>query len=147
MSPVAPGGYHQGMDWSDVLRAAAAFALVLGGIALAYALVRAAAALRSAETLLTRLEADLPGLLQHGDRTLDRVDRELDQVDRILRTTADGVEGADRTVRRVGRIVEAPVGKVAGASAFVQGAVSGLRHRGERHGDDDGAPPAGGEGG
>ena len=57
------------------------------------------------------------------------MNQQLDHVDRILVTTADGVESADRTVRRVGRVVEVPVGKVAEASAWLGGATSSFRAR------------------
>ena len=61
--------------------------------------------------------------------TVDNVNQQLEHVDRILVTTADGVESADRTVRRVGRVVEVPIGKAAEASAWVGGATSSFRAR------------------
>jgi hypothetical protein len=126
------------MDWADVLRAAAAFFLVLTGLALTYVLVRLAATLERVNTLLASLDREAVPVIGKVGNTVDQVSRELDHVDRILVTTADGVESADRTIRRVGRVLEVPVGKAAEASAWVGGATSSFRaRRAERRRRDD----------
>jgi hypothetical protein len=126
------------MDWADVLRAAAAFFLVLTGLALTYVLVRLAATLERVNTLLGSLDREAVPVIGKVGTTVDQVSQQLEHVDRILVTTADGVESADRTVRRVGRVLEVPVGKVAEASAWVGGATSSFRaRRAERRSRDD----------
>jgi methyl-accepting chemotaxis protein len=117
------------MDWADVLRAAAAFFLVLTGLSLTFVLVRLAGTLDRVNALLGSIDREALPMIGKVSATVDQVSQNLEQVDRILVTTADGVESADRTVRRVGRVVEVPVGKVAEASAWVGGATSSFRAR------------------
>jgi len=117
------------MDWADVLRAAAAFFLVLTALGLTYVFVRLAGTLERLNTLLGSIDREGVPVIGKVSTTVDQVSRELDHVDRILVTTADGVESADRTVRRVGRVIEVPIGKAAEASAWVGGATSGFRAR------------------
>ena len=127
------------MDWGDVLRAAAAFFLVLTGLSLTFVLVRLASTLDRMNTLLTNVDREGIPVITKVSTTVDNVNHELEHVDRILVTTADGVESADRTVRRVGRIVEVPIGKVAEASAWIGGATSSFRaRRAERRARDAG---------
>jgi len=127
------------MDWSDILRAAAAFFLVLTGLSLCYVLVRLASTLARTHALLGLIDRETLPLIGRLSTTIDRVNAQLDQVERILETTADGVESADRTVRRVGRAVEAPVERIAGAGAFVRGTLSSFRaRRGDRSGSVEG---------
>jgi hypothetical protein len=117
------------MDWADVLRAAAAFFLVLTALGLTYVLVRLAGTLERLNVLITNVDREGVPVIGKVATTVDQVSHELEHVDRILVTTADGVESADRTVRHVGRVLEVPVGKAAEASAWVGGATSGFRAR------------------
>jgi hypothetical protein len=123
------------MDWADVLRAAAAFFLVLTGLSLTFVLVRLAGTLDRLNVLLGSIDREALPVIGKLSTTVDQVSHNLEQVDRILVTTADGVDSADRTVRRVGRVIEVPIGKVAEASAWVGGATSSFRaRRAERRG-------------
>ena len=126
------------MDWADVLRAAAAFFLVLTALGLTYVLVRLAGTLERLNALIASVDREGVPVIGKVATTVDQVSHGLEHVDRILVTTADGVESADRTVRRVGRVLEVPIGKAAEASAWVGGATSGFRaRRAERRARDD----------
>ncbi len=117
------------MEWGDVLRAAAAFFLVLTALSLTWALVRLATTLARLTRVLEAVERDGVPLLGQVATTLHRVDDQLGKLDVILGTAAHGVESADRTARTVARVVEAPVVSLAAAGAFVRGAAASLRAR------------------
>lgn len=91
------------MDWSDVLRAAASFFLVVTAVALAYALVRAAHTLdRLSDAVDSATEQALPVIVKAGE-TLEQVSGQLAHAERITGTAAGAVSSVDRVVRRVVR--------------------------------------------
>lgn len=124
--------------FGDLAQAALAFGIVTATLALVYALVRTARLLRDASELLQ--EAGPSGLesLERVSGLLDRLDGHCDRIDSLLDTATGTAESTDRAVRRVVDVVERPLGKVAGAGAFVSGAGSSFKaRREERRRDDD----------
>jgi hypothetical protein len=98
------------MSWSDVLRAAASLFLVLTGVALAYALVRAARALDRISHAIDRTADEALPVLGKAGETLDQVsaqlataERIMDGVGRPITAAAGAVSSVDRAVRRVVR--------------------------------------------
>jgi hypothetical protein len=117
------------MEWADVLRAAGAFALVLVSLTLAFALIRLAAALQRTTELLASLDREALPAIGKVNALLDGATHQMVKVDAMLETAVDGVQSADRTVRRVGAAVEKPLGTAAEGAAFVSGFTSSFRAR------------------
>jgi methyl-accepting chemotaxis protein len=111
------------MDWSDVLRAAASFFLVVTGISLSYALIRAAHTLDRTSVAIDRTVDETLPLLGKAGETLDQVSGQLAHTERITGTTADAVEAAERSARAVVEGISRPVNAVVGAVAAVESAV------------------------
>ena len=110
------------MDWSDVLRAAASFFLVVTGVTLAYALIRAAHTLDRTSVAIDRTVDETVPVLEKAGETLDQVSVQLAHTERITGTAADAVEAAERSARAVVEGIARPVNAVAGAMAAVQSA-------------------------
>jgi hypothetical protein len=91
------------MSWSDVLRAAASVFLVLTGVALAYALVRAARALDRISHAIDRTADEAGEALDQVSGQLATAERIMDGVGRPLTAAAGAVSSVDRAVRRVVR--------------------------------------------
>src|SRR3954453_14690219 len=122
------------MDWSDILRAAAAFFLVLTGLALSYMLIRLAGTLtRTSETLEQVTDQVVP-LLAKANTSLDQVNTQLEKVDRMTTSAADAVDAADRSGRAVVGGVTPPVSKIAGLAALVENALGSFKARRRRRG-------------
>jgi hypothetical protein len=111
------------MDWSDVLRAAASFFLVVTGVALSYALIRAARTLDRVSSAVDRTVDEALPLLGKAGSALDQVSGQLAQAERITGTAADAVEAAERSARAVVAGIGRPVTAVAGAVGAVESAV------------------------
>ena len=111
------------MDWSDVLRAAASFFLVVTGISLAYVLFRAAHTLDRTSVAIDRTVDETVPLLGKAGETLDQVSVQLANTERITGTAADAVEAAERSARAVVEGIARPVNAVAGVVAAVESAV------------------------
>ena len=111
------------MDWSDVLRAAASFFLVVTGAALAYALIRAAHTLDRTSVAIDRTVDEAVPLLGKASETLDQVSGQLANTERITGTAADAVEAAERSARAVIAGVGKPINAVADAASSVDRAM------------------------
>jgi ABC-type transporter Mla subunit MlaD len=125
------------MDWSEVLRAAASFFLVLVGLALAYALIRAARMLDRVSSALDRTVDESLPLIAKAGKTLDQVSDQLEQTGRITGTAADAVEAAERSARAVVDGMGKPFTVAAGAVSSVDRAVRRVARR--TRNDDPGA--------
>jgi uncharacterized protein YoxC len=117
------------MDYEAVALVALAFFLICAAIVVAWVGARAAALLGTATATLRAVEAEAIPTLRKVNGLLDQAGGSLARVDTILETTADGVQSADRTVRKVADVVARPAGMAAGASAYVTGAASSFRAR------------------
>ncbi len=110
------------MDWSDVLRAAASFFLVVTGVTLAYALIRAAHTLDRASVAIDRTVDEAVPVLEKAGEALDQVSVQLGHTERVTGTAADAVEAAERSARAVVEGIARPVNAVSGAMAAIQSA-------------------------
>jgi hypothetical protein len=86
------------MDWDDVLKLAASFFLVVTGITLAYALIRAARTL---------------------DHVSDAIDTTVKEAVPLLGKAGEAIDAAERSARAVVAGVTRPVSAVAGAVTSV----------------------------
>ena len=117
------------MDWSDVLRGSASFALVLVALALSYALVRLAILFTHATRQLDDAGAQAVPLLTKANVTLDQVNDQLTKADRITDSAVDAVDAADKSVRAVVGGVRTPAAKLAGLFAGAEGMFGSFRAR------------------
>jgi uncharacterized protein YoxC len=113
----------------DVLWIALSAFLVVVGLALAYALVRLAATLRSASSLVQGLEKEVLPLIAKAGGTVDRVNAQLDKVDRVTDSAVDAADSLDTAVRAVTIALTRPVKKVSGLAAGLAHGVSAFRAR------------------
>lgn len=113
----------------DVLWICLSAFLVLVGLALAYALIRLAATLRSASSLVQGLEKEVLPLIAKAGGTVDRVNAQLDKVDRVTDSAVDAADSLDTAVRAVTIALTRPVKKISGLAAGLAHGVSAFRAR------------------
>jgi uncharacterized protein YoxC len=113
----------------DVLWIALSAFLVVVGLALAYALIRLAATLRSASSLVQGLEKEVLPLISKAGGTVDRVNLQLDKVDLITDSAVDAADSLDTAVRAVTIALTRPVKKLSGLAAGLAHGFSALRAR------------------
>lgn len=113
----------------DVLWIALSAFLALVGLALAYALVRLAATLRSASSLVQGLEKEMLPLIAKAGGTVDRVNAQLDKVDLVTDSAVDAADSLDTAVRAVTIALTRPVKKISGLAAGVAHGVAAFRAR------------------
>ena len=77
------------MDWDDVLRLAASFFLVVTGITLAYALIRAARTLDRVSAAIDTTVKEAVPLFGKAGEALDQVSGQLATAERITKPAAD----------------------------------------------------------
>jgi hypothetical protein len=111
------------MDWSDVLRIAASFFLVVTGVTLGYALIRAARTLDHLSAAIDRTVDEAMPLLGKAGEALDQVSGQLTNAERITGPAADAVDAAERSARAVIAGVGKPIDAMAGAVSSVDRAV------------------------
>ncbi|MDX6570403.1 MAG: hypothetical protein QOH15_2981 [Gaiellales bacterium] len=111
------------MDWSDVLRVAASFFLVVTGVTLGYALIRAARTLDRVSVAIDRTVEEAMPLLGKAGETLDQVSGQLANAERITGPAAEAVDAAERSARAVIAGVGKPIDAVAGAVSSVDRAM------------------------
>lgn len=105
------------MDWSEVLKAALSFFLVITGLALAYLFVRMAGVFSRLSVTMVRVTDEVVPILNKGQTTMDGVNREMDRVDEIMVSAVHGAKGAEQTMVTVSNAVAAPVRKLSGLAA------------------------------
>lgn len=113
----------------DALWIALSAFLVVVGLALAYALVRLAATLRSASSLVQGLEKEMLPLISKAGGTVDRVNAQLDKVDRVTDSAVDAADSLDTAVRAVTIALTRPVKKISGLAAGLAHGFSAFRVR------------------
>jgi hypothetical protein len=117
------------MDSGDVLELAASFFLVVTGITLAWALIRAARTLdRVSDAIDTTVEEAVPLLAKAGE-ALDQVSGQLANAERITGPAVDAIDAAERSARAVAAGVAKPVQAVAGGISTVDRVVRRLLRR------------------
>jgi hypothetical protein len=117
------------MDWDDVLRLAASFFLVVTGITLAYALIRAARTLdRVSAAIDTTVKEAVPLFGKTGE-ALDQVSGQLATAERITKPAADAMDAAERTAHAVVAGVAKPFTVAADAVSSVDRAMRRVTRR------------------
>jgi hypothetical protein len=111
------------MDWSDLLRIAASFFLVVTGVTLAYALLRAARTLDHMSAAIDRTVDEAIPLFGKAGETLDQVSGQLANAEKITGPAADAVDAAERSARAVIAGVGKPINAVADAASSVDRAM------------------------
>jgi uncharacterized protein YoxC len=113
----------------DVLWIALSAFLVVVGVALAFALVRLAATLRSTSSLVQGLEKEMLPLISKAGGTVDRVNAQLDKVDLVTDSAVDAADSLDTAVRAVTIALTRPVKKISGLAAGLAHGMAAFRVR------------------
>lgn len=113
----------------DVLWIALSGFLAVVGLALAYALVRLAATIRSVSSLVQGLEKEVLPLINKAGGTVDRVNGQLDKLDRVTDSAVDAADNLDTAVRAVTIALTRPVQKISGLAAGLAHGMATLRAR------------------
>ena len=113
----------------DALWIALSAFLVLVGLALAYALVRAAATLGSVSSLIKGLEKEVLPLINKAGGTVDRVNGQLDKLDQFTDSAVDAADHLDTAVRALTIALTRPVQKISGLAAGLAHGFAVLRAR------------------
>jgi uncharacterized protein YoxC len=114
-----------------VLRFAAAFFLVVVGVAFVYMLVRAGRAFQSVDKLVTDLDTEIMPVINKAGTTIDEVNSELGKVNDITASVADMTERVDSATRAVETALSSPARK---AAAFTSGVTQSVSSFFSRHG-------------
>jgi hypothetical protein len=117
------------MDWSDVLRVAASCFLVVTGLTLGYALLRAARTLDHLSAAIDRTVEEAIPLIGKAGEALDQVSGQLANAERITGPAAEAIDAAERSARAVIAGVTKPIDAVAGAVSSVDRAVRRVTRR------------------
>jgi hypothetical protein len=117
------------MDWSDVLRIAASFFLVVTGVTLGYALIRAARTLDRVSAAIDRTVDEALPLLGKAGEALDQVSGQLANAERITGPAAEAIDAAERSARAVIAGVSKPIDAAAAAVSSVDRVVRRVARR------------------
>lgn len=118
------------MDWSDVVKAALSFFLVLTAIGLAFLLFRLAGVFGRLGSALTRVTDEVVPILTRTQTTVDGVNRELDRVDEIMVSAVGATKSTERAVGGVSKAITTPVRKLSALGAGISQAIATFRARG-----------------
>jgi hypothetical protein len=105
----------------DVLDYALALFFGVGGLALAYMLVRMGGTFARLSSFIKGSERDLLPVIVKAGGTVDRVNDQLDKLDVVTDSAVSMADSADTAVRAVSTAITTPVKKVSGF-------VSGISH-------------------
>ena len=104
---------------SDIWRYALAVFLILTGVGLCFALVRAGMTLGRVNMVLDGVMKELIPMLGKVSVSLDHVNEELDKVGRITDSATDATAKVDATVRSVSEAISKPFRAVSGFTAGI----------------------------
>jgi len=114
----------------DVLNYALAVFFLVGGVALAYMLVRLGGTFARLSSFIKGSERDLLPVFVKAGGTVDRVNDQLDKVDVVTDSAVSMADSADTAVRAVSTAITTPVKKVSGFASGVSHGASAFRaHR------------------
>lgn len=117
------------MDWSDFLRGALSFFLIVTGIGLAYLFYRLANVFMRLGNSVRDMTGEVLPILHKAQSTVDGINLELARVDEIMVTAVNTTKGAERTVGTVSKAVTTPVRKASGLAAGAREAFSTFKAR------------------
>jgi hypothetical protein len=104
---------------SDVWRYALAVFLVLTGVGLCFALIRAGSTFGRVNAMIDGLMKELVPMLAKVSTSLDHVNEELDKVGRITDSATDATAKVDATVRTISEAISKPFRAVSGVTAGI----------------------------
>ena len=113
----------------DVLNYALAAFFVVGGLGLAYMLMRLGGTFARLSSFIKGTERDLLPVIVKAGGTVDRVNDQLDKLDVVTDSAVSMADSADTAVRAVSTAITAPVKKVTGLAAGVSHGFAAFRAR------------------
>ena len=125
------------MDWSDILRAALSFFLVVTGIGIAYVCFRLGAVFGQMSKSVRRMTDGTVPILERTQTTVDGINLQLTRVDDIMLSAVGATKGAEKAVGTVANAVGTPVRAFSGMAAKVQEQIRTLKGRRDARAADD----------
>jgi hypothetical protein len=119
---------------SDVWRYALAFFLVLTGVGLCFALIRAGSTLGRVNAMIDGLMTELVPMLAKASTSLDHVNEELDKVGRITDSATDATAKVDATVRSISEAISKPFRAVSGVTAGISHGLGVFKNKRDQRG-------------
>lgn len=117
------------MDWSDVLRGALSFFLIVTGLGLGFLMLQMAGVFTKVGSALNRITDEIVPILNKSQTTIDGVNQQLDHVDDIMESAVGATKTTEKAVGGVARAVSAPVRKLAALAAGLEQGVATFRAR------------------
>ena len=131
------------VDWSDILRAALSFFLVVTGLGIAYVCLRLGAVFGQMSKSVRRMTDGTVPILERTQTTVDGINLQLTRVDDIMLSAVGATKGAEKAVGSVANAVGAPVRAFSGIAAKLQEQVRTLKSRRDARAADDNAGRSG----
>lgn len=117
------------INWTDVLKGATAFFLVMAGVGTVYVCVRLGGLLARLAKTVGQMTDEVVPILTRAQTTVDGINLELVRVDDIMVTAVNATKGAEKTVSSISGAVTAPVRKASGLAALAKEAFATFRTR------------------
>lgn len=117
------------MDWSDVLRGALSFFLIVTGLGLGFLMLQMAGVFTKVASALGRITDEVVPILNKSQTTIDGVNQQLEHVDDIMETAVGATKTTEKAVGGVARAVTAPVRKLSALAAGLEQGVATFRAR------------------
>lgn len=117
------------IDWTDVLKGATAFFLIIAGLGTAYVCVRLGGLFARLAKTVGEMTDEVVPILTRAQTTVDGINLELVRVDDIMVTAVNATKGAEKTVSSISGAVAAPVRKASGLAAMAKEALATFRTR------------------
>ena len=117
------------INWTDVLKGATAFFLVMAGVGTVYVCVRLGGLLARLAKTVGQMTDEVVPILTRAQTTVDGINLELVRVDDIMVTAVNATKGAEKTVSTISGAVTAPVRKASGLAALAKEAFATFRTR------------------
>lgn len=119
---------------TDIWHYALAVFLLLTGVGLCFALIRAGGTLGRVSAMLDGVMRELVPMLAKVSTSVDHVNEELDKVGRITDSATDATAQVDATVRSVSEVVRKPFRAFAGFSAGISHGFGVFRNKRNQRG-------------
>lgn len=117
------------MDWSDVLKGALSFFLIVTGLGLGFLMLQMAGVFTKVGSALNRITDEIVPILNKSQTTIDGVNQQLEHVDDIMESAVGATKTTEKAVGGVARAVSAPVRKLAALAAGLEQGVATFRAR------------------
>jgi hypothetical protein len=117
------------VDWSDVLKGALSFFLIVTGLGLGFLMLQMAGVFTKVGSALSRITDEVVPILNKSQTTIDGVNQQLEHVDDIMESAVGATKTTEKAVGSVARAVSAPVRKLAALAAGLEQGVATFRAR------------------